>query len=414
MVFLIILFVCLSGCDEEWMTDEPAATGSLAPDSTRNYDSVQLSTWYLDQAERDYHSLAQYAGTFHQGLLGFLDNPDEPGLEQLRQLWLTAHRSYTATALHRYFLQRLAATSSEAASIETRLNELHYRVNYWPILPGYLDYVYNYPDSGLIFDLSVPLSENSLRSQHGVFDLSEVTTGFHVLEFLLWGTNNAPGMLRSSADFLAESELSTEQLTAGMQVADLENNRRRELLRIVSQILLQDTNAISEIWLQQRGDLERVLAGLGRDHVLLLLLDSQDELLTRELLTGSLYLLLNGDYVGGIQSPFSHSSQNSAVSYLASVENLLRGTNGGATEVAALYDAFYPEFSRTIFQQLDSGRECLVVLYTTVEPSVDPAAQVRNEQAVVECINLLSNTKNTFAIARVSLALSMGALNGVP
>ncbi|MCP4848695.1 MAG: hypothetical protein GY899_12190 [Verrucomicrobiaceae bacterium] len=59
-------------------------------------------------------------------------------------------------------------------------------INSWPINPGYIDYVEGHPESGIICNPEQfpDLSPESLEKLNG---RDGITTGYHVIEFLLWG-----------------------------------------------------------------------------------------------------------------------------------------------------------------------------------------------------------------------------------
>ena len=55
-----------------------------------------------------------------------------------------------------------------------------------PFLPGYIDGIPEYPYSGLVHELDIPVTEDALRSQHRLMDEESASLGFPVIEFFLW------------------------------------------------------------------------------------------------------------------------------------------------------------------------------------------------------------------------------------
>ncbi|WP_187265497.1 imelysin family protein [Reinekea thalattae] len=55
-----------------------------------------------------------------------------------------------------------------------------------PFLPGYIGGIPEYPYSGLVHELEIPLNESTLRRQHRLMDEESPSLGFPVIEFLLW------------------------------------------------------------------------------------------------------------------------------------------------------------------------------------------------------------------------------------
>ncbi len=77
-------------------------------------------------------------------------------------------------------------------------------INSWPIKPGYIDYVEGRPEAGIIGNPGQfpDLSPEALEKLNG---RDGITTGYHVIEFLLWGA--APEMAergkRTHVDYIA-------------------------------------------------------------------------------------------------------------------------------------------------------------------------------------------------------------------
>ena len=81
-----------------------------------------------------------------------------------------------------------------AASRACQLNqqELLNRMDTWPLYPGYLDALPEWPESGLISDPYLEMTRKSLRTQHGATDASEASLGFAALFVALNGTEETP------------------------------------------------------------------------------------------------------------------------------------------------------------------------------------------------------------------------------
>ena len=124
-------------------------------------------------------------------------------------------------------------------------NDIHYvafRIDAWPTTPGLLDTLPQYPQSGIVADVSLPLDVDSLQEQHGFSDPLEVALGFHAIQLLL-------------ASPVRDYNVAAEQ-----------TKRRRELLRLQSKILLGDLQALVQtppISLGMTGLLEASIATLS-------------------------------------------------------------------------------------------------------------------------------------------------------
>ena len=282
--------------------------------------------------------------------------------------------------------------------------QLQYQINHWPIVPGYLDYVDGYPDSGIVHDINVSLDSIGLRDQHGAFDISEVTLGFHVLEFLLWGSRDTQSELRSVDDFIEIDALDASQIESGYSLEQLSNNRRRQLLAIIADILLGDFRELGSLWSDQLERAEQSIDRTSQTELITTLADSMSAMLTEELLLRSLYPMLNGDFVESIQSPYSLSTQNAVSSQLSGLESLLlESQSENGTTLDLVFSAISDEFSEFFYQNFDASKSCLVLLYSNTDNDTASTSTER-EIGVVECINLLTNMIDN--IDRLKLELS--------
>ena len=131
----------------------------------------------------------------------FLEHTDAETLAAVRAAWLSAHNAYEQTTLYR----KLFALFAEESEV-LQLTGHQYFIDYWPIYAGYIDYLDSYPGSGLVNDMTVALTPESVRAQHGLLDIHEVTLGFHALEFLLWGENVSGNDTRPYDDFVEDTD----------------------------------------------------------------------------------------------------------------------------------------------------------------------------------------------------------------
>ncbi|MBT5718219.1 MAG: hypothetical protein HOI69_01575 [Gammaproteobacteria bacterium] len=400
------LLLVLVGCSEN--TSEPQIAEPTAETRPSGFELLnpelstaakQIALDYAEQIRVDFSQVSIEIEKLQSAIGEFLAQTNIENLDRARQSWLIAHSAYELTTLHRYFA---ASILDEQNSIA--LLQLQYQINHWPIVPGYLDYVDGYPDSGIVHDINVSLDSIGLRDQHGAFDISEVTLGFHVLEFLLWGSRDTQSELRSVDDFIEIDALDASQIESGYSLEQLSNNRRRQLLAIIADILLGDFRALGSLWSDQLERAEQSIDRTSQTELITTLADSMSAMLTEELLLRSLYPMLNGDFVESIQSPYSLSTQNAVSSQLSGLESLLlESQSENGTTLDLVFSAISDEFSEFFYQNFDASKSCLVLLYSNTDNDTASTSTER-EIGVVECINLLTNMIDN--IDRLKLELS--------
>lgn len=224
---IALLITLLSGTQPSLADTQPATATALEKSTHYVWELGQQSLINTEQAGRNLLAQVEL----------FLAEPGEASLAQTRQEWRNSHQQW----------QQHALWLTLAQSQQSRFSDLHHRyflLDARELQPGYLDAVADYPFSGIVNDISIVLTADNLRQQHGLTDNSEVSLGFHALEFLLWGEQG----LRSFTDFQAIATINNEQNAAGLTTGDLANNRRRTLLRLISQLLADDLQRLRQDW----------------------------------------------------------------------------------------------------------------------------------------------------------------------
>lgn len=405
-IILLSLIRCSPDSDRVAQTTEtdaltasiPQNAASLIPE-TEFHELIVLA---LDNATAEFQVTLARAERMNEAARSFQEGPSETALDNLKDSWIAAHGSYETTAIGRQLLK-----SKDA---ELRIHQLEYLINAWPVFPGYVDYIEGYPDSGVVNDLTLPMSTEVLRDQHGKFDLAEATLGFHVIEFLLWGQNQESQFPRPLPDFIASDPVPAPSVDGGNtneQSPQSSESRRLQMLLLLTELLLSDLQTMAASWLESMVTIEADLLESTPDAAMAYLLDATATLLSEEVIVRSLYPLLNGDFQESLQSPFSHTSQNAVLALLAGVEQLLRGSG---TETGVTLEQLLSEldngFSQAFFSNFDSSKACLALLYTSIQLNVDPEQAVQQESEIVECINLANNMVNALAEVKAVLNVS--------
>ncbi|MBF68440.1 MAG: hypothetical protein CMQ29_12175 [Gammaproteobacteria bacterium] len=202
------------------------------PTSTRNQSTTSPPDLgaILPEAHAALHEAVATGSLLNAAITRFLNSPDEPNRESAVTARHTAHDAW------------LSAWAPAALWAGNDIHYVAFRIDAWPITPGFLDTLPQYPQSGIVADVSLPLNVDSIQKQHGFSDPLEVALGFHAIQLLLD---------RPVRDYNGAAE---------------QIKRRRELLRLQSEILLGDLQALAQtppISLGMTGLLEASIATLS-------------------------------------------------------------------------------------------------------------------------------------------------------
>lgn len=243
-IAIVLLSTYLVACDDGSKAPSPAPTPVALDDTPPAIDSdLAAALTQLEAAKRMTVSHATTCTTqLHtQFTETFLATPSQALLNE----------QYTALAqcLAQYLPLHFLATGPTADQY-TALTQSIYSA---PILPGYIDYLLAYPNSGIVNDITVPLSGDTIRQQQGLTDSGEISLGFEVMAFLLAGEQRYNHSLapRPVSDF-------SEQ-----------HARRRQYASITLSLLVEDLTALGHLLEASKGqlDLSTLTQQEGNAHV---------------------------------------------------------------------------------------------------------------------------------------------------
>lgn len=181
----------------------------------------------------EYQDSFMLARRFQTNVEAFLKQPTAEHLAATKESWIACRQPYSQTEIARFY----------DGPIETVENY----VNAWPIDPNYLDYTVGSPNAGIINDVAdypeitreVIVGVIERENDNGREGEKTISTGFHAIEFLLWGQDlyaDKPGQ-RSYTDYL--------EARSG---PGLHASRRSQYLNFLTQLLVDDLQAVMIQW----------------------------------------------------------------------------------------------------------------------------------------------------------------------
>jgi putative iron-regulated protein len=141
---------------------------------------------YADGVHASYAASLASATAMDQAIDAFLANPSDETLAAARQAWLDARDDYGPTEAFRFY-------DGPIDNAETGPEGL---MNAWPMDEAYVDYVEGSPNAGIINDVDTypEITADLLVSLNEEGGETNIATGWHAIEFLLWGQDlNADG-----------------------------------------------------------------------------------------------------------------------------------------------------------------------------------------------------------------------------
>lgn len=155
----------------------------------------------------------------------FLKSPSEAGLEAAKKAWLDAREFYGQTEAFRFY----------GGPIDDE-NGPEGQINAWPMDESYVDYVQGSPNSGFINNEKFSITRAALVDQNERGGEENVATGWHAIEFLLWGQD------------LNEDGAGNRPYTDYVEGKGPHAKRRAAYLREVTDLLIHDLETVRAEW----------------------------------------------------------------------------------------------------------------------------------------------------------------------
>jgi putative iron-regulated protein len=211
---------------------------------------------YAAQVGASYAAAVADATEMETAIAAFIDAPSATTLEAAKAAWIAARVTYRPTEVFRFY----------GGPIDDPADEREPQINAWPMDEAYVDYVEGNATAGLINDAAAlpTIDADAIIALNFVGGDANVASGFHAVEFLLWGQD-----LSTTG---AGARPHTDYLDGG--TAD-NQDRRRDYLRVVTALLVDDLEHVAGRWDAASGDyvatfngapvesLTRMLTGIG-------------------------------------------------------------------------------------------------------------------------------------------------------
>jgi len=232
----------------------------------------------------------------------FTATPSQQTLDAARKAWLDAREFYGQTEAFRFY----GGPIDDDNGPEGQLNA-------WPMDESYVDYVEGNKNAGIINNRKVAITKKSLAALNEKGGEENVATGWHAIEFMLWGqdlSETGPGN-RSFEDFMDGKAPNAD--------------RRRQYLTVVTELLIDDLNMLVKAWAPGAKNNYRAKFEKGGNESLRKMFVSLGSLSRGELAGERLEVALASQDQEDEHSCFSDNTHRDAVTNAMGIENVWLG-----------------------------------------------------------------------------------------
>ncbi len=369
----LLLGACTSCSTDGGTDDETTYDAQLAAEVIANYGGV-VHQGYAD-------SLAE-ATSLKTAVDAFVADPNDQTLEAAKQAWLKARDPYGQTEVFRFY----------GGPIDIEPGGPEGQLNAWPMDEAYVDYVEGDLAAGIINDpVAYPdLSAQVLADMNGVGGEENVSTGYHAVEFLLWGQDLAPDGpgARPFTDYV-----------------DAEHADRRGLyLQLVSDLIVEDLSGLVDAWGERGDSFRSQFTGLSTDEALTNILLGMGSLSGAELAGERMTVAFDTQDQEDEHSCFSDNTHRDILNNQLGIQNVYLGRYGsvsgkGLTDLVADLD---PDLDRKLRDQLEASVAAIEAI-----PAPFDQAIIHNREQVQAAIDALRAQTQTIVEVATLLGLTL-------
>lgn len=261
-----------------------------------------VAAHYATLVHATYEDTLRSAKVLQDAITTFTAAPSQATLDAARKAWLDAREFYGQTEAFRFY----GGPIDDAKGPEGQLNA-------WPMDESYVDAIDGNRTAGIVNNRRQPITKKALASLNEKGGEENVATGWHAIEFLLWGqdlSETGPGN-RSFEDFVDGKAPHAD--------------RRRQYLNVVTGLLIDDLSFLVKAWAPSAKANYRARFENGGNESLRKMFVAMGSLSRGELAGERLEVALASQDQEDEHSCFSDNTHRDAVTNARGIENVWLG-----------------------------------------------------------------------------------------
>lgn len=340
-LFFCIFLSCKPKVDDVTIDYNPTKKSVVS-----QYSTIVHAT-YLDAYEQ--------AVIFKKKVNEFVAAPSQNRLEELKKFYaLDLRPPYNQSDAFRFY----------GGPIDNEETGKEGNLNGWPLDEDVIDYVVSNGqriDSGIINSpIQYPvITKELLESANGKLSETSLYTGYHAIEFLLWGQDlyeNGPGQ-RPYTDYLIEGGTALHQ------------DRRGQMLKLVTEMLVEDLQFTLNEWLPSKNNYRKEFETQPVDRSIALIITGLGKLTKGELFGERLLTFYNIQDQEEEHSCFSDLTTEDLIMNQQGIMNVYYGKyqkkdgiKYDGVGLDELVDAVNPALNAQMKQKMEDAKAALVAI----------------------------------------------------
>lgn len=354
-----------------------SCSGDPEPVELTDADIAPVVERYAALVDANYTDSITGAKDLQSKIDAFIAAPSAETMKAAKDSWLATRDVYGQTEGFRFYGGPIDDDDGPEGQI-----------NAWPLDENYIDYVDGNPDAGIVnMTTDFPTIDKALLASLNEKDGdANISTGYHAIEFLLWGQDLSDGPGAGQRDFTDYTDAANA-------------DRRKAYLKEVTALLVEDLEGVGAEWKDGEDNYRESFVALDSKTALSNMLSGMGNLsgaeLSRERIEVSLVKVSKEDE----HSCFSDNTKADIVANALSVQNIYLGRYGGVdgAGIDDLVEKLDPELNKKLTEQLETTVSLAKALPDTFDQAIlDNKDEV---QAVIDALRAQTATISDVADA---------------
>lgn len=362
-------------------------------------------------AHANYSDAVEGAKKLQAAVDALVAKPSADSLRAAKEAWLAARESYGQTEVFRF---RGGPIDDDLSTPEPE-DGPEGQINAWPLAESLIDYVAFEVDgadkpekaestksitTNLIADAGFELTPENLAANNELGgDEANVTTGYHAIEFLLWGQDlNQDGSGSGPRDASAGQRPFTDY-APGTACTNAHCDRRGQYLKVAAELLVADLQSVAAQWNPEGGAHFATFRQLSDAKAAAVILEGMGRLSYGELAGERMNIALMTDSQEDEHSCFSDNTHRDIVTNAQGVQNGFLAQYGGKTHGTSVYDWLVARQKQALADELKASLEKTMAAVGVIDQAAKDGVPFDNQiqgseaqkQVVVDAIIALRN-----------------------
>ncbi|QRN99229.1 iron-regulated protein [Archangium violaceum] len=345
---------------------------------------------YAALVNENYTDAVEKARALQTAVNVFVADPTEAKLAAARNAWLAARPAYGQSESFRFY----------GGPIDDEDTGPEGRINAWPLDEAYIDAVEGSPTAGIInaTDSYAQLDEELLKSLNERDGETNIATGYHAIEFLLWGQDRSetgPGN-RPASDFV---DGGTAPNAA----------RRRTYLKLATDLLVKDLESVRAQWTPGSDNYAKQFIALDAEEAVQRILTGMGSLSGAELSGERMTVAYDNKDQEDEHSCFSDSTLADLYANAVGIQNVYLGRYGGQDgagldELVAQVD---PALDKKMKEQLQASLDAIQAIPGPFDQAILGAENSPGRQKVKAAVEALKTQTETLVDVATALGIEL-------